>query len=155
MTTNPVPDARFSPGAARLVWATAAMFVFFQMVLQTVPSVMREGLVVDLSLSEAGFGGLSSSFYYPYILLQIPAGIAVARFAGERSQAQQHQRGHGATGRDRVVLQAARARDERLGIVGGVEEAATRSFEVVEDGVGQLTGSHEEAFLEGGLVERE
>lgn len=84
MTTNPVPDARFSPGAARLVWATAAMFVFFQMVLQTVPSVMREGLVVDLSLSEAGFGGLSSSFYYPYILLQIPAGIAVARFGARR-----------------------------------------------------------------------
>ncbi|MCB0950642.1 MAG: MFS transporter, partial [Mycobacterium sp.] len=45
---------------------------------------MREGLVVDLSLNEAGFGGLSSSFYYPYILLQIPAGILVSRF-GARS----------------------------------------------------------------------
>jgi MFS family permease len=68
----------------RIVFGTAAMFVFFQMVLQTFPSVMREGLVVDLSLNEAGFGGLSSSFYYPYILLQIPAGILVARF-GPRS----------------------------------------------------------------------
>ncbi|MGI9123364.1 MAG: MFS transporter [Mycobacterium sp.] len=67
-----------------MVFATAAMFVFFQMVLQTFPSVMREGLVVDLSLNEAGFGGLSSSFYYPYILLQVPAGILVARF-GPRS----------------------------------------------------------------------
>jgi MFS family permease len=54
------------------------------MVLQTFPSVMREGLVVDLSLNESGFGGLSSSFYYPYILLQVPAGILVARF-GARS----------------------------------------------------------------------
>lgn len=69
---------------ARVVFGTASLFVFFQMVLQTFPSVMREGLVVDLSLNEAGFGGLSSSFYYPYILLQIPAGIAVARF-GARS----------------------------------------------------------------------
>jgi MFS family permease len=69
---------------ARLVFGTAAMFVFFQMVLQTFPSVMREGLVVDLSLNEAGFGGLSSSFYYPYILLQVPAGILAARF-GARS----------------------------------------------------------------------
>lgn len=68
----------------RIVFGTAASFVFFQMVLQTFPSVMREGLVVDLSLNEAGFGGLSSSFYYPYILLQIPAGILVARF-GARS----------------------------------------------------------------------
>ncbi|MCW1959211.1 MAG: MFS transporter [Mycobacterium sp.] len=68
----------------RIVFGTAASFVFFQMVLQTFPSVMREGLVVDLSLNEAGFGGLSSSFYYPYILLQVPAGILVARF-GARS----------------------------------------------------------------------
>lgn len=77
-------NSSYSPAVARVVFATAAMFVFFQMVLQTFPSVMREGLVVDLSLSEAGFGGLSSSFYYPYILLQIPAGIAVARFGPRR-----------------------------------------------------------------------
>lgn len=69
---------------ARLVFGAASLFVFFQMVLQTFPSVMREGLVVDLSLNDAGFGGLSSSFYYPYILLQVPAGIVVARF-GARS----------------------------------------------------------------------
>ena len=69
---------------ARVVFGTAASFVFFQMVLQTFPSVMREGLVVDLSLNETGFGGLSSSFYYPYILLQVPAGLAVARFGARR-----------------------------------------------------------------------
>jgi len=69
-----------TPRLGFLVFGTAALFVLFQMVLQTFPSVMREGLVVDLSLNEAGFGGLSSSFYYPYILLQIPAGIMVARF---------------------------------------------------------------------------
>ncbi|MBU3751405.1 MAG: MFS transporter, partial [Mycobacterium sp.] len=67
-----------------VIFGAAALYVFFQMVLQTFPSVMREGLVVDLSLSEAGFGGLSSSFYYPYILLQVPAGILVARY-GPRS----------------------------------------------------------------------
>jgi len=77
-------ESGYSPTMARVVFGTAAMFVFFQMVLQTFPSVMREGLVVDLSLSEAGFGGLSSSFYYPYILLQIPAGIAVSRFGARR-----------------------------------------------------------------------
>ena len=74
----------FALTRARVVFAAAASFVFFQMVLQTFPSVMREGLVVDLSLNETGFGGLSSSFYYPYILLQVPAGIAVARFGARR-----------------------------------------------------------------------
>ncbi len=78
------PWSDWSPWRSSLVFGTAALFVFFQMVLQTFPSVMREGLVVDLSLNEAGFGGLSSSFYYPYILLQIPAGILVSRF-GARS----------------------------------------------------------------------
>lgn len=71
----------WSPLRSSLVFGTAALFVFFQMVLQTFPSVMREGLVVDFSLNEAGFGGLSSSFYYPYILLQIPAGILVSRYS--------------------------------------------------------------------------
>lgn len=70
----------WSPWRSGVVFGTATMFVFFQMVLQTFPSVMREGLVVDLSLNESGFGGLSSSFYYPYILLQVPAGILVSRF---------------------------------------------------------------------------
>ncbi|MBU3706733.1 MAG: MFS transporter [Mycobacterium sp.] len=77
-------ESGLSRRRGRVVFGTAAAFVFFQMVLQTFPSVMREGLVVDLSLNETGFGGLSSSFYYPYILLQIPAGIMVARF-GARS----------------------------------------------------------------------
>lgn len=74
----------WSPWRSSLIFGSAALFVLFQMVLQTFPSVMREGLVVDFSLNEAGFGGLSSSFYYPYILLQIPAGILVSRF-GARS----------------------------------------------------------------------
>lgn len=77
-------ESAWSPWRSGVIFGTAALFVFFQLVLQTFPSVMREGLVVDLSLNGAGFGGLSSSFYYPYILLQVPAGILVARF-GARS----------------------------------------------------------------------
>ncbi|MCH9721723.1 MAG: MFS transporter [Actinomycetia bacterium] len=79
-TVGPADDPLWSPWRSGIVFGAAALYVFFQMVLQTFPSVMREGLVVDLSLNEAGFGGLSSSFYYPYILLQIPAGILVTRF---------------------------------------------------------------------------
>jgi len=80
MTPAEPSTTRRTVRRGRIVFGTATGFVFFQMVLQTFPSVMREGLVVDLSLNDAGFGGLSSSFYYPYILLQIPAGILVARF---------------------------------------------------------------------------
>ena len=67
-----------------LVVSTAGLFYFFQLVLQSLPSVIRDGLVVDFSLSQAGFGGLSSSFYYPYILLQVPAGLLVLRFGARQ-----------------------------------------------------------------------
>ena len=67
-----------------LVYGTAVSFVFYQMMLQTLPSVLRDGLVVDFSLTDSGFGSLSASFYYPYIVLQIPAGLLVMRFGARR-----------------------------------------------------------------------
>ena len=79
-TVEPPDDPLWSPWRSGIVVGAAAPYVFFQKVLQTFPSVMREWLVVDRSLNEAGFGGLSSSFYNPYIPLQIPAGILVTRF---------------------------------------------------------------------------
>ena len=35
-------------------------------------------------LSQSGFGALSSSFYYPYMFLQVPAGLLVVRFGARR-----------------------------------------------------------------------
>jgi MFS family permease len=67
-----------------LVYATASSFVFYQLILQSLPSVIRDGLVVDFSLTDSGFGSLSASFYYPYIVLQVPAGLLVLRFGARR-----------------------------------------------------------------------
>ncbi len=67
-----------------LVLSTAGLFIFWQFVLQSLPSVIRHGLVVDFSLTDAGLGTLSSSFYYPYMLLQLPAGLLVLRFGSRR-----------------------------------------------------------------------
>jgi MFS family permease len=39
---------------------------------------------VDFSLTDSGFGSLSASFYYPYMLLQIPAGLLILRFGSRR-----------------------------------------------------------------------
>lgn len=69
---------------AWLAFGGAIAFVCFQLILQTFPSVMREGLTVSLALDGAGFGGLSASFYYPYILLQVPSGLLVAKFGPKR-----------------------------------------------------------------------
>jgi len=67
-----------------LAYGTAGSFVFYQMILQSLPSVIRDGLVVDFSLTDSGFGSLSASFYYPYIVLQLPAGLLVMRLGARR-----------------------------------------------------------------------
>src|SRR5215831_8102510 len=67
-----------------LAYGTAGFFVFYQMMLQSLPSVIRDGLVVDFSLTDSGFGSLSASFYYPYIVLQVPAGLLVMRLGARR-----------------------------------------------------------------------
>jgi MFS family permease len=82
---RPTSEAPSAPlRSAWLVFSAAGLFVFYQFILQSLPSVIRSGLVVDFALSDAEFGGLSSSFYYPYMLLQIPAGLLVFRFGSRR-----------------------------------------------------------------------
>ena len=69
MSRSSAPDPRDEVAAASLagwlVFATAGLFVFYQLILQSLPSVIRDGLVVDFSLTDSGFGSLSVSFYYP------------------------------------------------------------------------------------------
>jgi hypothetical protein len=82
------------------------------------------------------------------------SGAAIEALAGERRQAQQHERGHGATGRQGVVLQAPRSCHKGLRVVRRIAEAAVLGAEVLQDQVRQLARRYEEAFLEGGFVER-
>jgi MFS family permease len=80
----PPESARSATLAAWCVFAASGLFIFYQFILQALPSVIRDGLVVDFSLTDAGFGTLSSSFYYPYMLLQVPCGLLVLRFGSRR-----------------------------------------------------------------------
>lgn len=75
-TENPSPAGK----VAWTVFGIASIFVVFQLLLQSSPSILRESFQWDFSLTDAGFGGFSASFYYPYILLQVPSGILVARY---------------------------------------------------------------------------
>lgn len=63
-----------------LVWGVAGLFVLYQFLLQVSTSVMDAQLVRDLVLDQSGLGAISSSFYYTYLVLQIPAGLLVGRF---------------------------------------------------------------------------
>ena len=62
-----------------LVWLSAALFVSYQFLLQASTSAMIPGLMHSFRLSVSDVGVLSASFFYPYVLLQIPAGLLVDR----------------------------------------------------------------------------
>lgn len=61
------------------IWGMSSLFVSFQMLLQTSPSVMIPDLEQAFSIDVFGVSLLSSSFFYTYVLLQIPAGMLIDR----------------------------------------------------------------------------
>ena len=60
-----------------LVWGLSAVFALLTFVLQGFPSVMISQLMATYRIDVVTIGVLTSSFFYPYILMQIPAGICV------------------------------------------------------------------------------
>jgi sugar phosphate permease len=57
-----------------------SFFVLYQFLLQSANSVMVAPLAHDFNTDFTGIGFLSASFFYSYVLLQIPAGLLVDRF---------------------------------------------------------------------------
>ncbi|MGE9296919.1 MAG: MFS transporter [Puniceicoccales bacterium] len=70
---------------AWMVWGAAGLFVLYQVVLQASASIMEQGLIHDLHISNAQLGALGSSFYYTYLTLQIPAGLVVAHYGPRKA----------------------------------------------------------------------
>lgn len=60
-----------------LVWGLAAIFALFTFLLQGSPSVMIPQLMKTYKIDVIKIGVLTSSFFYTYIVMQIPAGILV------------------------------------------------------------------------------
>lgn len=60
-----------------LVWGLAAIFGLYTFLLQGVPSVMIPQLMKTYGIDVVQIGVLTSSFFYTYIIMQIPAGIMI------------------------------------------------------------------------------
>ena len=56
------------------------MFVLYQFLLQGSTSLMVPQLMEDLCINLTQIGFLSAAFFYPYVLLQIPAGILADKY---------------------------------------------------------------------------
>lgn len=62
------------------VWAVSAVFVLFQFFLQLSSGEIIGGIMKTFALSAFGAGVLVSSYYYIYVLLQVPAGMLMDRY---------------------------------------------------------------------------
>lgn len=67
-----------------LAWITAAVFVFFQLFLQSASTIMNEAWAQDFELNNIELSYLSSSFFYSYMLMQVPIGIIYDRFSSKK-----------------------------------------------------------------------
>lgn len=68
------------PVMSWVVWAIASLFVLFQFSIQLSSGQMISGLMHSFSLNALGASVLVSTYYYVYLVLQVPAGIVMDRF---------------------------------------------------------------------------
>ena len=64
-----------------LVWAMGASFFFYKYLLQVSPSVMTNDLMKEFHVNGVGLGNLSASYFYAYLIMQIPVGILLDKFS--------------------------------------------------------------------------
>ncbi|MCW5589189.1 MAG: MFS transporter [Legionellales bacterium] len=67
-----------------IMWLTAALFYFYECLLQVSPSVMGQNLMRDFHIHAEGLGYLASIYFYAYALMQIPVGMLLDRFGPRR-----------------------------------------------------------------------
>lgn len=78
---NPSPNKLF---IAWVIWGIAAAFVLFQFLLQASTSIMIPCLIKAFHINTEQVGFLSSSFFYTYIILQIPSGLLVDKIGAKK-----------------------------------------------------------------------
>ncbi|MCF6767832.1 MFS transporter [Thiotrichales bacterium 19S11-10] len=66
------------------IWSLGATFFFIEYFLRVAPSVIHQQLMAEFNIDAFLLGGLSASFYYAYILMQLPVGVVTDRFGPRR-----------------------------------------------------------------------
>lgn len=63
-----------------IAWGLCTAFFFLEYIIRVSPGVLAQHLMRDLKVNALSLSVLSSSFYYPYVFLQLPAGVIVDHF---------------------------------------------------------------------------
>ena len=72
------------PSLAWTVWGLAAILYFIAFFQRVAPAVMTRELSLEFGLSAAALGNLSAFYFYSYVAVQIPTGLAADRFGPRR-----------------------------------------------------------------------
>jgi MFS family permease len=73
------------PFRAIIIWLISALFMFYKYTIEVSPSVMTHTLMASFQINAVELGNLTASYFYAYLLLQIPAGILLDRFGPRKT----------------------------------------------------------------------
>lgn len=69
---------------AWIIWLLSALFMFYKYALEVSPSVMTSTLMSTFKINGTQLGNLAASYFYAYLLLQIPAGLLLDKIGPRR-----------------------------------------------------------------------
>lgn len=81
---NNINNASSKPYSKYIGWFIVSFFVYFQFLIQTSSSLMQNSWADYFHLTPLGVGYLSASFFYTYLLFQIPVGVIYDRFSSKK-----------------------------------------------------------------------
>lgn len=67
------------------IWFLSAVFMFYKYAIEVSPSVMTGTLMQAFHISGMELGNLAASYFYAYLLLQIPAGLLLDKFGPRKT----------------------------------------------------------------------
>lgn len=76
--------SKLHPYRAFVIWFLGAFFMFYKYALEVSPSVMTSQLMSSFQINGADLGNLVASYFYAYLLLQIPAGMLLDKIGPRR-----------------------------------------------------------------------
>ncbi|MBI5274308.1 MAG: MFS transporter [Chlamydiales bacterium] len=62
------------------IWLLSAGFMFYKYAIEISPSIMTSTLMDAFHINGTDLGNLAASYFYAYLILQIPAGLLIDRF---------------------------------------------------------------------------
>ncbi len=66
-----------TPKLQWVMWVVSVLFVFYKYIIEVSPSIMTQELMAAFHANGSTLGHLAASFYYAYMVMQLPAGLLI------------------------------------------------------------------------------